>query len=847
MKVQKLVFFIIILLSFILLNAANEKIDPSKLTVEELFRVKPFQGAPPRSMSFSYNDRYLAYIWNPYGERGRDLYVFDLKNQTARRVTSLEVMKEYDPPEDYKKFVEKAKQKEKEDELKQKMYEAQKDFLEGKDVDLSMFEKEQIEELKKEFEKKKQEKAEKEKAEKKTDVEKEKVEKEKIEKKEEEKEEWEWRDELKQKKEKEAIKPEDLYPGVSTYVWSKQANELVFEYRGDLFRYFPEGMRIQRLTMTDKRENIIAYTPDGAGYYYRDGNSVYRALFNSSFLFQINHELSKEKKFKVQNTAVSPDGKWMAILASKSDEKPGGREVQIMSYKTRFAEPTKVKREVTDDKRKQPEYNLYIRAISEKNYGQEPEPVFSIPGGDIWYEFSNISWSEDSSRYIFTTWEREKNSLKIWLGKPSETEKPEVIFENNYAVGHEAYPATGARFTPDGKKIAAVLDEFEFRQPQVIDIKTKERSPLIKGNFESYPIVGFTKDSQFMFIISDKDDPSMSSIYKVNLNTGEMTKVGKSEGMHRASSVSNNSRWLATNFGNWSKKPELYLIDTTKGEEKILTDSHDKEWEKYNLIRPELFKFKNRRGDTISGFIFKPFGWKPEDKRPGIVYIYGGPLGMGHTVETDTFSTTAYIFQMYMAAKHGLVTVAIDPRGQSGYGRNFADANFDQPGRPQVEDLEDLVKQMKEGFGVDTNRLGLYGWSFGGFQTQMVFYTSPDTFACGIAGAGPTEWENYNSWYSGQTISKSVREKPTLRKYSLLPLAKNLKKPLLLVHGMEDPNVLYQDTVNVYRELLEAGKETLVELFVDPEGRHGLGGVVFDKARFKKYEDWFLKHLGSAN
>jgi dipeptidyl-peptidase-4 len=88
-----------------------------------------------------------------------------------------------------------------------------------------------------------------------------------------------------------------------------------------------------------------------------------------------------------------------------------------------------------------------------------------------------------------------------------------------------------------------------------------------------------------------------------------------------------------------------------------------------------------------------------------------------------------------------------------------------------------------------------------------------------------------------------VRDKPTLRKFSLLPLAKNLKHPLLLVHGMEDPNVLYQDTVHVYKALLEAGKETLVELFLDPEGSHGLGGIVFDKARYKKFEEFFLRHL----
>ncbi|MBR7784687.1 alpha/beta hydrolase family protein, partial [Undibacterium luofuense] len=102
--------------------------------------------------------------------------------------------------------------------------------------------------------------------------------------------------------------------------------------------------------------------------------------------------------------------------------------------------------------------------------------------------------------------------------------------------------------------------------------------------------------------------------------------------------------------------------------------------------------------------------------------------------------------------KHGYVTVAVDPRGHSNYGRKFSDANWEQAGKPQTEDLEDLAKYMQQNLGVNGQRIGLTGWSFGGFQTQYTLYTSPDTFAAGIAGAGPTEWENYNSWYSGRTI-----------------------------------------------------------------------------------------------
>src|SRR5690606_20685811 len=147
--------------------------------------------------------------------------------------------------------------------------------------------------------------------------------------------------------------------------------------------------------------------------------------------------------------------------------------------------------------------------------------------------------------------------------------------------------------------------------------------------------------------------------------------------------------------------------------------------------------------------------------------------------------------------------------------------------------------------GIDPQKVAIHGWSFGGFQTQMCLYTEPEVFRVGIAGAGPTEWENYNSWYSTGTIGPSREGHPDLAKFSLLPLAGKLQGKLLLVHGMEDSNVLYQDTVRVYRELLKAGKETLVELFLDPTGGHGLGGDVERLGRARKYEEFLVRNLGS--
>lgn len=244
--------------------------------------------------------------------------------------------------------------------------------------------------------------------------------------------------------------------------------------------------------------------------------------------------------------------------------------------------------------------------------------------------------------------------------------------------------------------------------------------------------------------------------------------------------------------------------------------------------------------------MFLPPGFKKEDKRPLFIYVYGGPLTDSYSVTDGSFNSSGYLFNMYLSYVHGYVTATIDPRGQSGYGEVFGKANWEAPGVAQVEDLSDGVKYLIDNYGVDSKKVGINGWSFGGFQTQMCMYTAPDVFTLGIAGAGPTEWQNYNTWYTGGVIGNSRDGKPEdLDKYSLTYLAKNLKSPLMLLHGVEDTNVLYQDTIKVYRKLLQYGLGSLVELVIDPTGGHGLGGDINNKDRHAIYLSFILRHWGS--
>ncbi len=851
-------------------------------SLEQVFRAEPYRGENAKEIAFSRSGRYLAYLWNPFGEPGSDLYVHDSKTGKTLRLTSPALMAAFDAPEDLERFDKKLQQKRRELAERQAKEEAQVAYLRGEKVDLGQWEAAQLALVKQEFAAKKA-RDDAQKAADKAEAEAEKRAAEALaakragkplaaspaasapaaaDKPEKEKELWEWRDELKKKLAKEKLKPTDLYPGASQVVWANKKDELIVQYRGGLYRWVAGETRLQPLQLTQRDLRMVAYTADDQAYVFMDDKRVLRAQLNAGGVQVINRELihpdDADKKYSIESTTLSEDGRWMALVGraplkapedGKPAAEPSGRKVEIMNYAERFATAKKVDREVSDDKRQIKPLAIYIRKVpgAEGAPAKQPAPVFTHAGGDVWFELSPIAWARDGSRYAFSTWEREKELLRVYVGKADESAKPEMVLERRGDVGHEVVNVIKPQFTPDGKTLVLSLDEAGFRQPYALDLASRSLRALLKGEFEAHQVLGFTPDSQSMFVLANKDDLAAMNLYRVSMADGSMQALGDMADYHRAPAVSFDGQWLAANAGHWAARPELKLINAAQPRKpvaKVLTDSHDKAWRQIDVLRPERFSFKNRHGDSIPAYVFKPEGWKASDKRPAVVYIYGGPLNDRHSVEADSFQPSAYMFAMYMAAKHGYVMVTIDSRGHSNYGRRFSDANWENPGLPQTEDLEDLHALMSKDFGIDPARVGLNGWSFGGFQTQYTMYSKPDLFAAGIAGAGPTEWENYNSWYSGRTIGKVDRSKPNLRKYSLIPMAKGLRKPLLLVHGMMDPNVLYQDTVNVYRALLESGKEGLVDLFLDPEGEHGMGGAVKTVGWHRKYEAFWLQHLG---
>ncbi len=828
-------------------KTTDSKKAESELTLEKLFPKKKLTGPSARSMAFSHDGKYAAWLYRTRDERrhGNDLWLFNTADGTTRRITSVSDMAEFqrnarEVLEDRKKLA------------------------------------------KKERARRKTQAEKKAKADKKG----EKVEDRKLH--DEVRDDWVGEDDADREK-------APRYGGISSFTWSPKDNELLFTSGGDVYQYEIGQGGIRRLTKTQNYESSVAYLPDGTGYTYMRDGSLFAVRFYNHIIEQIDPKFASGES--LSSYRLSPDGKRAVFLTRKGGRMmSGNRKVKIAQYRDRFMDVREVSRHVSDDPIADSHNTIYLYEI-DQGLNEEPQlyKVYTHKVSGPRDILRTPDWSPDSSRVAFGVFEQKTRHVEIMQAefpkeeekKPeAENEKKDAKGDENVAKGeknendatkkddaekkakdkkakldhivdapakvvyrflHDGGPTTPRmlepRFLADNRTIAFLSEQSGFRHIHALDSVYQSTRQLTHGNFEVYPME-LSKDRSQLFVRATKEHPSRTDVYAVDMTNGAMKRLTNQRGQYASAAVSNDGKHVLASYVSYGSLKELVHADVGETKQTTLTDSHPKKLHDITKAMPEFFEYENRHGHTIHGMMFKPDGWKKTDKRPLLVYVYGGPLGTRKQVTDGNYHSASYFFGWYMAKKHGYVTVTIDPRGMSGYGAVFEKANFERVGKPQVEDLTDGVKHLIANYGVDPKRVGMHGWSFGGFQTQMCLYTAPETFQVGIAGAGPTEWENYNSWYSTGTIGDSRVGKTDLGKYSLLPLAKNLKGKLLLVHGMEDSNVLYQDTVRVYRELLKAGKETNVDLFLDPTGGHGLGGDVKTLNRYRKYEEYLTRTLG---
>ncbi|MEZ4828326.1 MAG: prolyl oligopeptidase family serine peptidase [Bacteroidia bacterium] len=376
-----------------------------------------------------------------------------------------------------------------------------------------------------------------------------------------------------------------------------------------------------------------------------------------------------------------------------------------------------------------------------------------------------------------------------------------------------ASAATG--WLPDNQQFYFVSEATGYAHLYTVNVLSGEKKQITSGNYEVFnPQI--SRDGKSWYFTSSAVHPGERHFYKMPLSGGEAVKLTSMAGNNEVS-LSPDEKYLAIRYSSGNKPWELFLQDNKPGAKpKQITHSLSGDFKAYPWREPEYITFEARDGATVHARLYKPNN--PQKGGAAVIFVHGaGYLQNAHKWWSNYFRE--YMFHNLLADK-GYTVLDIDYRASAGYGRDWRTAIYRHMGGKDLSDQIDGTKYLINNHGIDPERIGIYGGSYGGFITLMAMFTEPDVFAAGAALRPVTDWSHYHHQYTAAILNSPQDDSLAYVRSSPIYHAEGLKGALLICHGMIDTNVHFQDAVRLSQRLIELGKENW-ELAVYPMESHG--------------------------
>ena len=349
----------------------------------------------------------------------------------------------------------------------------------------------------------------------------------------------------------------------------------------------------------------------------------------------------------------------------------------------------------------------------------------------------------------------------------------------------------------------------------IVDVNTAAKKQLTSGKWEVQTLQ-LANDKKKFYFTANIDHPGATSFYSIPVSGGIPTKITGMKGGNDVT-LSPDEKWLAIRYSYSNKPWDLYVQANKPGAKAVqVTNSVSAEYKSYPWRDPEIITFKNRYGSDVYARLYLPKQADPA--KPAVVFVHGA----GYLQEV-TYSWSYYFREFMfnnMLADNGYTVIDIDYTASAGYGRDWRTGIYRHMGGKDLTDQVDGVKYLVDKYGVNPKHVGLYGGSYGGFITLMGMFTEPDVFAAGGAIRSVTDWAHYNHEYTSNILNEPFTDEMAYRKSSPIYFANGLKGNLLMLHGMIDQNVNYQDIIRLSQKLIELHKENW-ELASYPVEDHG--------------------------
>lgn len=552
--------------------------------------------------------------------------------------------------------------------------------------------------------------------------------------------------------------------------------------------------------------NDLAYTIGSNLYISSNGEKT--AITNDSIEGIVNGQSVHRSEFGISNGIFwSPKGNLLAFY----------RNDQTMVEDYPLVDITA--REAALENIKYPMAGMTNEVVKLGIYNLETqETIFVQTGDSIDQYLTNISWGPDEEFIYITILNRDQNH--IWLNKYSAADGQFIhtILEEEATTWVE--PEFPLYFIKNKKDQFIWFSERSGWMHMYL-YKTNgqplEEVALTEGEWQVNQFLGFDKSGENAFFQGTKESPIQKHIYSVNLKSKKVKKLTDEHGSHNAV-FSSNMQYFIDSYSS-TDVAKVYALRNTKGKEVYELLRDEDPLKDYNLGKVTLGTIENEDGIELHYRLIKPSNFDTAQQYPVFFYVYGGPHAQ---LVTDSWMGGANIFMQLMAQK-GYVVFTLDNRGTPNRGFSFENIIHRKLGKHELEDQLAGVDFLLEQDFVDADRMGIQGWSYGGFMTINMMLSEPGLFKAGVAGGPVIDWKYYEIMYGERYMDTPEQNPEGYKNANLLEKASQLEDHLLIIHGAIDPTVVWQHSLTFIQKAIKEKKQ--VDYFVYPRAEHNVRGI----------------------
>ena len=445
-----------------------------------------------------------------------------------------------------------------------------------------------------------------------------------------------------------------------------------------------------------------------------------------------------------------------------------------------------------------------------------------------------IFMTSDPARVAVVTLNRHQDRMDIYMANPRSTEARLVVRDQvDKYIGENAYDQI--RFFDGGFVMTSERDGWNHIYQYDLNGTLKRR--VTQGQFAVTDFYGYDPQTQSFYYASTQESPLRRTVYKTDAK-GRVIRLSQQTGTNSAI-FSKSFRYFMNVYSNLQTPPVTTLCDGTGKTIKTLIDNQElaQRLSDKNLGKKEFFTFRTSGGTELNGYMVKPYNFDPSRRYPVVLFQYSGPGSQQVLDSWQTGNMGGCLYEQYLG-QQGFISVCVDGRGTGGRGAAFEKQTYLRLGQMEAEDQVETALYLASLPYVDGKRIGIWGWSFGGFCTLMSMAEGRPVFAAGVAP--PTCWRYYDSVYT-ERFMRTPQENPDGYDVSAISRAPQLSGNLLICHGLADDNVHFRNTAEYTEALVQADKDFRQLTYTNRN--HSIYGGNTRYHLFRQITQWFLKEM----